>query len=74
MLTCHEVLVLGSDYLDGALDSPARRRLRLHLLMCRHCRRYLHHLRLASATAGALPVPADETRVQAVLAQLPPAE
>ncbi len=74
MLSCHDVLHLGSDYVDDALDGPTRRRLRLHLLMCRHCRRYLHHLRLTAATAGALPLPADEARVQAVLSQLPPAE
>ena len=46
MLKCRDVLAQGSDYLDGGLDARAQFALRLHLMICRHCRRFLRSLRL----------------------------
>ena len=51
MLNCKEIArLLASDGLEGASLSE-RARVRLHLLMCRHCREYAAQLR-AVGTAG----------------------
>lgn len=44
MLTCREVTECASDYLDGNLPFGRRLAFRLHLMMCRHCRRYVDQL------------------------------
>ncbi len=51
MMSCREVgeLVAG-DGLEGA-GWGQRLRVRLHLLMCRHCRRYARQLRAIGACA-----------------------
>ncbi|MDO8268813.1 MAG: zf-HC2 domain-containing protein [Moraxellaceae bacterium] len=74
MLKCIDVLALGSVYVDGALTPAERRSLRLHMLVCRHCRRYLRSLQLTRATIAVLPVPATEQTVEQVLSAIPPTE
>lgn len=46
MLSCSEVTRHASDYLDRDLPRLVRWRIRLHLLMCEHCRRFLRQLEL----------------------------
>lgn len=46
MKTCREVHELASALQDGRLRLRARIELRMHLLLCIHCRRYVRHLRL----------------------------
>lgn len=41
LMTCNEVLDFLNDYLDGALPWRQRLAFNLHILLCRHCRRYL---------------------------------
>ncbi len=41
MLTCEELDSFVVDYLDGTLARRQRRKFRLHLRLCRDCRRYL---------------------------------
>ncbi|WP_295718400.1 peroxidase-related enzyme [uncultured Halovibrio sp.] len=38
MLKCHEISALASDWLDGELTTGQKMKVRLHLMMCRHCR------------------------------------
>lgn len=73
MLKCRDVLALGSQYVDGAVSPSQRLALRLHLLVCGHCRRFVRHLRLTRATVAVLPLPVTELQVQRILAALPPA-
>lgn len=54
MLSCREVTDKASDYLDDALPLGQRMALRMHLAMCRHCRRYLRQLRATVAALGSL--------------------
>lgn len=42
MLSCQQVAHLASDYLDN--DTPLKWQIRLHLLMCSNCRRFVKHL------------------------------
>jgi hypothetical protein len=64
MLTCREVTELATDHMEGAL--PLRRRLgvRLHVLMCGACRRYLAQVRTVTAALRRLPpaAPPDSVR------------
>ncbi len=41
MLTCAELDSFLVDYLDGTLAKPQSRKFRIHLRLCRDCRRYL---------------------------------
>ena len=75
-MTCREVTNFLSDYLDGSLPLRQRLMFRLHLLVCRDCRRYLdsfaatvkltHSLGERPAEEDNLPIP--EALVQAILA------
>jgi predicted anti-sigma-YlaC factor YlaD len=49
MLNCRDVTSMASAYLDRALPWRTRAQVRLHLLMCRICRRYLKQLELTTA-------------------------
>lgn len=73
MLKCRDVLALGSAYVDGATSPGERMALRLHLMICGHCRRFVHSLRLTIRTVEQLPVPASELQIQKILALIPPA-
>ena len=44
MLNCREITELSSDYLDGCYHGRKKLQIRLHLMICRHCRRFQRHL------------------------------
>jgi hypothetical protein len=46
-VTCQQALELMGELVDDDLDRRHRLRVRLHLLICRHCRRYLASYRTA---------------------------
>lgn len=73
MLTCREVLARGSSYVDGASSSREKMALRMHLLICGHCRKFIRSLKLTRSTVAQLPLPVSELQVQKVLARIPPA-
>ena len=50
MLSCKEVTALASHCLDEQLPWPARFKMRLHLLVCYHCRRYLKQIKIVVKT------------------------
>jgi len=50
MLNCHKVTDMGSDLLEGRARWTERAAVRLHLMLCDGCRRYLRQLRLAIET------------------------
>lgn len=49
--TCQEVATLASDYLDKHTNGKLGFKIRLHLLMCENCRRFVKHLQLTTAVA-----------------------
>ncbi|HIB3370096.1 anti-sigma factor family protein [Pseudomonas aeruginosa] len=55
MLSCKELVARSSDFLDGQLDFRGQLAVRSHLLMCRHCRRFIRQMRLTQATVRHLP-------------------
>lgn len=65
MLTCREVVARSSALLEGELGFRERLAVRLHLAMCKHCRRFLRQLTLLVESlrrrsgVHAAPVPAE---------------
>ena len=51
MPNCRDVTDRTSDFIDGELDFVSRVKIRLHLLYCRQCRRFVRQMR---ATVGLL--------------------
>lgn len=50
MLSCKQVAALASDYLDNS--SPLKWQIRLHLLMCANCRRFVRHLKITQEVSA----------------------
>ncbi|HQV80289.1 MAG: zf-HC2 domain-containing protein [Moraxellaceae bacterium] len=63
MLKCRDVLVQADAYLADELTSWQRVSFRVHLGLCRHCRRYLKNLRLTQAVSTQIPT-TDEPSVE----------
>lgn len=55
--TCREVAELVSDYLDGATSLSSRLGVRLHLVQCDACCRYLSQMRRTIRLLADLPAP-----------------
>lgn len=72
MLKCRDVLALGSAYVDGATSPGEKLALRMHLLICGHCRRFIRSLRLTRSTVALMPLPVSELQVQKILGLIPP--
>ena len=53
-LTCHEVVELITDYLEGALPRRVRRRVEAHLAVCDACAAYLAQMRETIRLTGML--------------------
>ena len=68
MLSCKQVATLASDYLDNnSLDNNTslKWQIRLHLLMCANCRRFVRHLKITQqVSAGmATKISADDAEI-----------
>lgn len=44
MLSCKQVATIASDYLDN--NTPLKWQVRMHLLLCANCRRFIRHLKI----------------------------
>lgn len=76
MLRCRDIVQHADRYLAGEMTFWPRLGFRIHLLFCRYCRRYIHHLRVSQEVSRHLPAqeaPAP-TEVDAVLAKILQAE
>ncbi|MEX1670128.1 hypothetical protein AB4876_14500 [Zhongshania guokunii] len=54
MLNCQQFTDLASDHLDEQYRGWKRIDIRLHLIICRHCRRFNRHLDHSRRTGAAL--------------------
>ena len=72
MLTCRELVQSrASDYLDSQLNWRARAGVRFHLLICHHCRRFMHQLARVRGLLAAWPEPVPgETEVRSLAERL----
>lgn len=49
MLTCREVTERSNQYIDGELDFWSAMEVRVHLLACRYCRRFMKQMRAVAS-------------------------
>ena len=56
MLKCQEVVEQADAYLASELTSWQRFQFSLHLMMCRHCRRYIKAFKMTEQVSQQLPV------------------
>jgi hypothetical protein len=63
MLNCKQVATLASDYLDN--DTPLKWQIRLHLLMCENCRRFIRHLKITKEVSARMVInePAEDAEI-----------
>jgi hypothetical protein len=52
MLSCKEITEKANEYLESELPFGTRLRVRMHLLMCTHCRRYVKQLQTTIRAIG----------------------
>ena len=52
MLRCKDVVERASRYIDGEMSWSRRLGMRLHLMMCIHCRRFMRQFRMVRDTLG----------------------
>ncbi len=57
MLTCKEITELVTEYAEGNLSFTDRLRFRMHIAMCRNCRRYVRQVKATAVALGMLPQP-----------------
>jgi len=53
-MSCHELVELITDYLEGSLAASERKRFEEHLADCPGCRNYLDQMRTTVRLTGAL--------------------
>ena len=75
MMTCKHVCDHASDFINGPMISRQRLLLRLHLVICKHCRLFLAQFGLASragclATSGDTPTDAEIDALIALLREV----
>ncbi|MBS3805384.1 MAG: zf-HC2 domain-containing protein [Oleiphilaceae bacterium] len=49
MLSCRGLAHIASDYIDDELGTVNKLSVRMHLLMCPHCRTFMGNLRASAA-------------------------
>lgn len=54
-MTCHELVQVVTEYMEGTLPEPDRSRLEAHLAECPYCEEYLAQMRRTVETLGRLP-------------------
>lgn len=42
---CRDLAIIASDYIDGELTTGRRMSVKMHLMMCRHCRAFVANIR-----------------------------
>lgn len=55
-MACQELVEVITEYLEGTLPAPDRRRFEAHLVLCDPCVVYLEQMRATIATAGRIPL------------------
>ena len=67
MLTCREVVTDTDRLIAGELTRRQRWAMHLHLIMCRHCRRYVRQMRALLRAIPTMHAKASEQEVAEVM-------
>ena len=66
MLSCKQVAKLASQYIDEDTSAPLKWKIRMHLLMCANCRRFIRHLKITQTLAKKASLTSPETNSEDV--------
>ncbi len=70
MLSCKQVATLASEYIDGNTDTRLNWKIRMHLMMCSHCRRFIRHLKITNTVARSVLAETQDKDVDEVLKKI----
>jgi predicted anti-sigma-YlaC factor YlaD len=71
MLSCKALAQLhASDYLDKELTPRQRFGVRVHLILCKNCRRFIKQLQVVRSVLQHRQLPLEETLVQSIASRL----
>ncbi|PTQ91152.1 zf-HC2 domain-containing protein [Agitococcus lubricus] len=70
MLSCQDLVIKADSYLANELTPWQQAQFRLHLAVCRNCRRYLKTLRLTQEVSKQIPLPIREFDVEAIVKRI----
>jgi predicted anti-sigma-YlaC factor YlaD len=71
MLSCKALAQLhASDYLDHELTPRQRFGVRVHLILCKNCRRFIKQLQVVRSVLQHRQLPLEETQVQSIASRL----
>lgn len=70
MLSCKQVAGLASQYLDKDTSAPLTWKIRMHLMMCANCRRFVRHLTITRTLAKDIPIADPRTDSEKIWQEL----
>lgn len=70
MLKCKDVAHLASEYLDNNTHGTVTLKIRLHLMMCACCSRFVKHLRITTIVITKLAKPSDDVDAELILKRI----
>ena len=70
MLNCREVTRQADQYIEGGLTRRQRFAMRLHLMMCRHCQRYIRQMRALLRAIPGMHREASDEEVENIMTRL----
>ncbi len=71
MLSCRDIANHAEDIISHSGSWRQRLAIRLHLLMCEHCRRFIAQYRRVSSLVSLVEQPAGDAEIARVLENLP---
>ncbi len=82
MLMCRDLARMASDYIDGELTARQKMSVKMHLMMCVHCRTFIGNLRAStrlmeshsSVNPSAELIQQIDDRIAGALASRPPSK
>jgi predicted anti-sigma-YlaC factor YlaD len=70
MLNCKQVATLASDYLDRNTDTGLNWKIRMHLMMCSHCRRFYRQLKITKIVTRSVLSESSDDNVDELLQRI----
>ena len=70
MLKCKDVAHLASEYIDKNTSHKITLQMRMHLMLCANCRRFIKHLRITQKVTVELATPAEAIDAEAILLKI----
>jgi predicted anti-sigma-YlaC factor YlaD len=70
MLSCKQVASLASQYLDKDTNTPLTWKIRVHLMMCANCRRFVRHLKITQSVTQKIAITDPTTDAEKIWQEL----